>query len=368
MERREHGGDTHRGAPAGAADTGMQESAAGARGTKHESGSARSAAGQAAMAEENWSALSNLRVAGETESGEEATVQTQPGSTRSSAGSSSRHKVRRTSSQVHPTTPQDDEAFLHELDAVSKSSLSFILDDQAASAAAGKADDGQAVAAVASKARTASAAPGDRLAAFASMKDASSMWVANVAQLQDAPVEQNIKGVAGDTVSSYIIRLAAGYTERRCLIANLVVYSVRGQVVRLSARFRAASTVPSRAAFVGRTAAALSARTMTAKRLPSRTDCAGLTVEVRLTVFARIVGVPGFQRLCVTTVAGKRCAVEGCMRQAYERTDNLCNNHYQERQQGGAATATEEPGEHVAASSLHPDDDEEKPPAPPSDH
>ncbi|GMF13268.1 unnamed protein product [Phytophthora lilii] len=77
----------------------------------------------AASTEENWSALSNLRVAGEDGDDRPA---------------SSRHKVRRTSSQAHPTTAQDDAALLHDLDAVSKSSLSFILDDQAASAAAGK--------------------------------------------------------------------------------------------------------------------------------------------------------------------------------------------------------------------------------------
>lgn len=29
-------------------------------------------------------------------------------------------------------------------------------------------------------------------------------------------------------------------------------------------------------------------------------------------------------------VLGKRCIVRGCMRQAYERTNNYCNNHFQE--------------------------------------
>lgn len=51
------------------------------------------------------------------------------------------------------------------------------------------------------------------------------------------------------------------------------------------------------------------------------------------------------------------------MRQAYERTDNLCNNHYQERQRGVTEGET---GEGIAAPSLHPDD-EEKPLAPPTD-
>ena len=54
----------------------------------------------------------------------------------------------------------------------------------------------------------------------------------------------------------------------------------------------------------------------------------------------------------VTWLAGKRCVMEGCMRQAYERTGNLCNNHFQERQRGGAE------GEGVARL-----DDEEKPSA-----
>lgn len=36
--------------------------------------------------------------------------------------------------------------------------------------------------------------------------------------------------------------------------------------------------------------------------------------------------------LCVSL--GKRCIVKGCMRQAYERTNNFCNNHYQELETG----------------------------------
>ena len=33
----------------------------------------------------------------------------------------------------------------------------------------------------------------------------------------------------------------------------------------------------------------------------------------------------------VSFTSGKRCVVEDCMRQAYERTNNLCTNHYQEQ-------------------------------------
>lgn len=32
--------------------------------------------------------------------------------------------------------------------------------------------------------------------------------------------------------------------------------------------------------------------------------------------------------------AGKRCVVRSCMRQAYERTNNFCNNHFQELESG----------------------------------
>jgi hypothetical protein len=103
MERRDQGANADDAAPAG--DAAEQTAAPAARGVKREPGAAGQ---QTAATEENWSALSNLRV------GEEAT---------------NRHKVRRTSSSAHPTTPQDDGAF-------SKSSLSFILGDQAASAAA----------------------------------------------------------------------------------------------------------------------------------------------------------------------------------------------------------------------------------------
>lgn len=42
------------------------------------------------------------------------------------------------------------------------------------------------------------------------------------------------------------------------------------------------------------------------------------------------IGWPGL--LC--SAAGKRCIVKNCMRQAYERTNNFCNSHFQEWQQG----------------------------------
>lgn len=49
--------------------------------------------------------------------------------------------------------------------------------------------------------------------------------------------------------------------------------------------------------------------------------------------------------------AGKRCIVSGCMRQAYERTNNYCNNHFQELH-GDAAAVVASPG-----STEFPDDD-----------
>ncbi|CAH0491523.1 unnamed protein product [Peronospora farinosa] len=77
------------------------------------------------VTEEKWSELSNLRVAGDSEE----TAQSQPSSSCSAV--SNRHNIRRISSYAHLKTPQDDGE-------LSKSSLSFILDDQAASAAVGK--------------------------------------------------------------------------------------------------------------------------------------------------------------------------------------------------------------------------------------
>uniref|UniRef100_K3WFA5 WRKY19-like zinc finger domain-containing protein n=1 Tax=Globisporangium ultimum (strain ATCC 200006 / CBS 805.95 / DAOM BR144) TaxID=431595 RepID=K3WFA5_GLOUD len=43
--------------------------------------------------------------------------------------------------------------------------------------------------------------------------------------------------------------------------------------------------------------------------------------------------------LCWAHGGGKRCIVKGCMRQAYERTNNYCNNHFQELH-GDAAAAS----------------------------
>ncbi|TYZ66764.1 hypothetical protein PybrP1_010151 [[Pythium] brassicae (nom. inval.)] len=38
--------------------------------------------------------------------------------------------------------------------------------------------------------------------------------------------------------------------------------------------------------------------------------------------------------LCWAHGGGKRCIVRGCMRQAYERTNSFCNNHFQELESG----------------------------------
>ncbi|KAF1789622.1 hypothetical protein GQ600_16964 [Phytophthora cactorum] len=214
MERREHGEDAQPAATTG--ETGNQDATmtAASRGVKRDSGSTAGQQQATAPTEENWSALSNLRVAVE-----ETAAQT-PGRPGSTSSDSNRHKVRRTNSYANPSTPQDDGSF-------SKSSLSFILDDQAASAA--------------------------------------------------AAAKQGADG------------------KRR------------------------------------------------ARRPPSRIckheGCEQYVVD---------------QGLCVR-------------HGAYERTDNLCNNHYQERQHGATVAAEGEATEDVAGStSWHPDD-EEKPPAPPAD-
>lgn len=36
----------------------------------------------------------------------------------------------------------------------------------------------------------------------------------------------------------------------------------------------------------------------------------------------------------LSLLLGKRCIVRGCLRQAYERTNNFCNNHFQELESG----------------------------------
>ncbi|EGZ23525.1 hypothetical protein PHYSODRAFT_480227 [Phytophthora sojae] len=357
MERRVGGGDVQRGAAAagntGAPDGLKLETAAGA--------------GQAATTEENWSALSNLRVAGEAESGEEAAAaQTQPGSIRASAGSSSRHKVRRTSSQVHPTTPlDDDEAMLHDLDAVSKSSLSFILDDQAASAAAGKRirDDftsgGKRAAALITRSRSTGDLTGDTPASGRSARAA-----------------------AGGKQGADGKRRARRPPSRICKHEGCEQYVVdQGLCVRHGGGKRCSTEgCTSRAKHQGRCWRHAGGSTeckvpSCINRAKSRGFCwsHGGGTKCKFDDCEKIAISNG---LCWAHGGGKRCAVEGCMRQAYERTDNLCNNHYQERQQGATAgsspgssvtTVTEEPGEVVAASSMHPDD-EEKPPAPSSDH
>ena len=75
--------------------------------------------------EKKWSELSNLRAAGDSKE----TAQSQLSS--SCSAGSNRHRIRRISSYAHLTTLQDDGE-------LSKSSLRFILDDQAASTAVGK--------------------------------------------------------------------------------------------------------------------------------------------------------------------------------------------------------------------------------------
>ncbi|RLN97530.1 hypothetical protein BBJ28_00007075 [Nothophytophthora sp. Chile5] len=219
MERRVRGGAASRDAAAG------RDSSATGSDFKRES----EAAGRPAASEENWSALSNLRVAAELE---DESAQTQdharPGSTRpspSAGGNSNRSKIRRTSSSTIPSDP----------DRVSKSSLSFILDDQASSA------------------------------------------------------------------------ISSGSTE--CKVPSCV------------------------------------------NRAKSRGFCwsHGGGTKCKFETCEKIAISNG---LCWAHGGG-------CMRQAYERTDNLCNNHYQEQQHG----AVEGEEEASAPSSWHPDD-EEKPAAP----
>ncbi|KAG7380972.1 hypothetical protein PHYPSEUDO_006569 [Phytophthora pseudosyringae] len=376
----DRGGDAaQRGAAAAAAgetgDTGQQDTAtaAASRGVKREPG--RAAGQQAPATEENWSALSNLRVAGGAESGEEAP--TQPGSTGSSA-SSNRHKVRRTSSSAHPSTPQDDGSF-------SKSSLSFILDDQAASAAAAGGDGftsgGKRAAALITRSRSTGDLTGEAVAAGTSGRASRKQGadgkrrarrppsrickhenceqyvvdqglVANGARLRAAPVERNTKDVAGSTKHGLILALSVLFRARtggstECKVPSCINRAKsRGFCWSHGGGTKCKTDKCEKIAISNGLCWAHGGGTSSAppcwaaKERNSWLDC-----------------------LVSGSLAGKRCAVESCMRQAYERTDNLCNNHYHERQHDTTVVVEGEAGEGVAGtSSLHPDD-EEKPPA-----
>ncbi|KUF80371.1 WRKY transcription factor 19 [Phytophthora nicotianae] len=284
------------------------------RGVKRDSGSAAEQQ-VTASTEENWSALSNLRVA--SESSEETVAQT-PAQPRSTGSDSSRHKVRRTNSYANPSTPQDDGSF-------SKSSLSFILDDQAASAAAAGDDifgDKRAAALIA-RSRSTGDLTGDAIAAATGRA-----------------------GRAGGKQSADGKRRARRPPSRICKHEGCEQYVVdQGLCVRhgvVSTECKVPSCI---------------------NRAKSRGFCwsHGGGTKCKTDNCEKIAISNG---LCWAHGGGKRCAVEGCMRQAYERTDNLCNNHYQERQHGTAAV---EASEEVAGPTILQLDDEEKPPAPPAD-
>ncbi|ETO67486.1 hypothetical protein F444_15571 [Phytophthora nicotianae P1976] len=335
MERREQGEDAHQ----ATGETGNQDvtTMTPTRGVKRDSGSAAEQQ-VTASTEENWSALSNLRVA--SESSEETVAQT-PAQPRSTGSDCSRHKVRRTNSYANSSTPQDDGSF-------SKSSLSFILDDQAASAAAAGDDifgDKRAAALIA-RSRSTGDLTGDAIAAATGRA-----------------------GRAGGKQSADGKRRARRPPSRICKHEGCEQYVVdQGLCVRHGGGKRCqAPGCTSRAKHQGRCwkhGGSTECKVPSCiNRAKSRGFCwsHGGGTKCKTDNCEKIAISNG---LCWAHGGGKRCAVEGCMRQAYERTDNLCNNHYQERQHGTAAV---EASEEVAGPTSLQLDDEEKPPAPPAD-
>ncbi|KAG6947831.1 hypothetical protein JG688_00015373 [Phytophthora aleatoria] len=324
MERREHGEDAQPAATTG--ETGNQDATmtAASRGVKRDSGSSAGQQQATAPTEENWSALSNLRVAVE-----ETAAQT-PGRPGSTSSDSNRHKVRRTNSYANPSTPQDDGSF-------SKSSLSFILDDQAASAAAAGGDI---------------FTHGDKRAAALIARSRSTGDLTGAAQ-SGRSGRATKQGADGK-------RRARRPPSRICKHEGCEQYVVDQGLVASDARLQAAPVERNIKADAGNMVPSC------INRAKSRGFCwsHGGGTKCKTDNCEKIAISNG---LCWAHGGGKRCAVEGCMRQAYERTDNLCNNHYQERQHGATVAAEGEATEDVAGStSWHPDD-EEKPPEPPAD-
>ncbi|EEY68483.1 uncharacterized protein PITG_04942 [Phytophthora infestans T30-4] len=328
MERQEQGVDAHQAAATG--DTGNQEDAtmtSVSRGVKRDSGGATEQH-LTVPTEENWSALSNLRVAGE-----ELAVQTQP--ITGSDSNTGRHKVRRTNSYATPSTPQDDGSF-------SKSSLSFILDDQAASAAVAGND---------------LFTHGDKQVAALLARSKSTGDLAGDAA-QSGRISRTKQGADGK-------RRARRPPSRICKHEGCEQYVVdQGLCVRHGGGKRCqAPGCTSRAKHQGRCwkhGGSTECKVPSCiNRAKSRGFCwsHGGGTKCKTDNCEKIAISNG---LCWAHGGGKRCAVEGCMRQAYERTDNLCNNHFQERQHGTAAVEVRE--DVAGPTSGHPDD-EEKPPA-----
>ncbi|KAL3673164.1 hypothetical protein V7S43_002459 [Phytophthora oleae] len=341
MERRDLGDDAQHGAAAGNTE---QPADAPTRGVKRDSGNAgqRQQVPVATATEENLSALSNLRVAGGAESGEDSAqtaAQARPGSL-----GSNRHKVRRTNSYAHPSTPQDDGSF-------SKSSLSFILDDEAASAAALAAGDdftsgGKRAAALITRSRSTGDLTGEAISgAAAALEPAQSSRTGRSSSKQ------------GDGK-----RRARRPPSRICKHEGCEQYVVdQGLCVRHGGGKRCQTPgCTSRAKHQGRCwkhGGSTECKVPSCmNRAKSRGFCwsHGGGTKCKEEKCEKIAISNG---LCWAHGGGKRCAVEGCMRQAYERTDNLCNNHFQERQHGATVVA-----EGDAASNWHPDDEEKPPP------
>ncbi|OWZ01898.1 hypothetical protein PHMEG_00026641 [Phytophthora megakarya] len=294
------------------------------RGVKRESDTAT----QPVATEENWSALSNLRVEGEVESDDTA------------QSGSNRHKVRRTNSYAMPSTPQDDGSY-------SKSSLSFILDDQAASAATGTAF-------------------GD---AFTSGGKRAAALITRSRSTGDLAGEAAQSGRTGRKQPDGKAR-AKRPPSRICKHEGCEQYVVdQGLCVRHGGGKRCQTKgCTSRAKHQGRCwKHGGSTECKVAEcinRAKSRGFCwsHGGGTKCKTDECKKIAISNG---LCWAHGGGKRCAVEGCKRQAYERTDNLCNNHYQEQQQG-ITVLTAEAGEDDTAANVHPDE-EEKPPVLPTE-
>ncbi|KAF1774254.1 hypothetical protein GQ600_16912 [Phytophthora cactorum] len=382
MERREHGEDAQPAATTG--ETGNQDATmtAASRGVKRDSGSTAGQQQATAPTEENWSALSNLRVAVE-----ETAAQT-PGRPGSTSSDSNRHKVRRTNSYANPSTPQDDGSF-------SKSSLSFILDDQAASAAAAGGDifthgDKRAAALIARSRSTGDltgaaqsgrsgraakqGADGKRRARRPPSRICKHEGCEQYVVDQGLCVRHGVRTIHFFTCqlfhaallscSRHHFRLSEKHNLWTAEQLNVCVYLNR---VASDARLQAAPVERNIKADAGNMVRQVTYPVPSCiNRAKSRGFCwsHGGGTKCKTDNCEKIAISNG---LCWAHGGGKRCAVEGCMRQAYERTDNLCNNHYQERQHGATVAAEGEATEDVAGStSWHPDD-EEKPPAPPAD-
>ncbi|CAH0476788.1 unnamed protein product [Peronospora belbahrii] len=276
------------------------------------------------VTEENWSELRNLRVAGESE----ASARTWPCSRSSFSADMNRQEIRRTSRYAHMTTLQEDSRF-------SKSSLNFILDDQAASAAF------------------------EEKFTFKRKQPRCS----TTGHLSKGARDDFTLGVKGDLATSKQSNRTSRLTSklpiqdgkrrarrppsRICKYDGCEQYVVdQGLCVRHGGGKRCQTLgCTSRAKYQGRCwkhGGSVKCKVAGCiNRAKSRGFCwsHGGGTKCKAESCEKIAIS---NSLCWAHGGGKRCEVERCMRQAYERTGNLCNNHYQERQRGGSGGADDE--------------------------